>query len=60
MPCYPCGGCNKCGMFSVKAILVCASCGTVVPAGSSCCPGCGCTKLKRKKTDRKEGVGNGF
>lgn len=41
MPCYPCTHCNKCGLFSLKLDLRCATCGTPVAPGASTCPNCG-------------------
>ena len=48
MSCYTCTHCNKCGMFSIKVVVVCKSCGTEVPAGAGACPACGGTSLAQK------------
>ena len=41
MPCYPCGHCNACGLFSLKLEVTCATCGADVVTGESICPTCG-------------------
>ena len=41
MPCYPCGHCNACGLFSLKLEVTCATCGADVIAGETHCPVCG-------------------
>lgn len=41
MPCYQCSHCNKCGMYSMKLDLRCATCGEPVPAGMRVCARCG-------------------
>ena len=41
MPCYPCGHCNACGLFSLKLEITCATCGADVVTGQSSCPNCG-------------------
>lgn len=41
MPCYPCTHCNKCGIFSLKLELTCATCGADVQTGRTTCPVCG-------------------
>lgn len=41
MPCYPCGKCNNCGIYSLKLELTCATCGADVVAGELVCPSCG-------------------
>ena len=48
MSCYTCTHCNKCGMFSIKVVVVCKSCGTEVPVGAGACPACGGTSLAQK------------
>ena len=48
MACYPCIHCNKCGMFSVKAVTVCSKCGKEIPPGTTVCPECGCKKFTAK------------
>ncbi len=45
MSCYPCTHCNRCGMFSLRLICVCAQCGQEIPVGSGKCPECGCTSV---------------
>ncbi len=46
MTCYVCNRCNKCGIFSNRAVISCAACGTEVPAGAAACPACGGAKLR--------------
>lgn len=46
MACYPCTHCNKCGMFSARAMIVCAECETEIGVGMAACPKCGSTKFK--------------
>ena len=46
MACYPCTHCNKCGMYSARAQIVCADCETPIPIGAPSCPNCGCKKQK--------------
>ena len=41
MPCYPCSHCNKCGIFSIKLELTCATCGADVVVGRNTCSVCG-------------------
>lgn len=41
MPCYICGHCNKCGMYSTKLEISCKSCGEPVRPGSDTCVKCG-------------------
>ena len=41
MPCYPCSHCNKCGIFSLRLEIRCATCGADVQVGESTCPECG-------------------
>lgn len=41
MPCYPCTHCNKCGIYSIRLELACATCGADVVTGASSCPECG-------------------
>lgn len=41
MPCYPCSHCNKCGIFSLRLEIRCATCGADVQVGESICPECG-------------------
>ena len=48
MACYPCIHCNKCGMFSVKAVTVCSECGREIPPGTVTCPDCGSKKFTAK------------
>ena len=46
MPCYICTRCNKCGMYSARAAVVCAECGFDLPIGQNKCPNCGSTSFK--------------
>lgn len=41
MPCYPCTHCNKCGIYSMRLELTCATCGADVEPGKNVCPNCG-------------------
>lgn len=41
MPCYICSHCNKCGMYSIKMDVSCASCGEPILPGRNSCPKCG-------------------
>lgn len=41
MACYPCTHCNKCGMYSARAAVLCAACETPIPVGAPRCPNCG-------------------
>lgn len=41
MPCYQCGHCGKCDMYSRVLELKCAVCDSVVPPGVQNCPNCG-------------------
>ena len=41
MPCYPCGHCNNCGIYSLKLEITCKTCGADVIAGETHCPSCG-------------------
>ena len=45
MSCYPCIHCNKCGMYSARAKLVCGDCGADLPVGVRACPQCGSKKV---------------
>ena len=49
MSCYPCTHCNKCGMFSARAVIVCKNCGNKIPVGKNACPECGCTEFETRK-----------
>ena len=40
MPCYPCSHCNKCGIFSMRLEIRCATCGADVVVGQADCPEC--------------------
>ena len=51
MGCYPCIHCNKCGMFSVRAVTACDACGTEIPPGATVCPKCGGKKFTAKVVD---------
>lgn len=44
--CYPCVHCNKCGMYSARAAIVCAACKAPVPVGAANCPECGGRKFE--------------
>ena len=46
MACYPCTHCNKCGMYSARASVICAACETPIPVGSPHCPQCGGKSFK--------------
>lgn len=46
MACYPCTHCNKCGMYSARASIVCAECEESIPTGVPACPKCGSKKFK--------------
>lgn len=54
MSCFPCIKCYKCRSFMPKISIVCASCGTEMPAGLDACPKCGGTKRAMRKEDGKE------
>jgi len=41
MPCYPCSHCNKCGIFSIRLEIRCATCDADVVIGQKNCPSCG-------------------
>lgn len=41
MPCYICGHCNKCGMYSTKLEITCGKCGEPVAPGANTCTKCG-------------------
>lgn len=49
MACYPCTHCNKCGMYSARAAILCAACDTPIPVGSPQCPQCGGKSFKTTK-----------
>ena len=40
MPCYPCTHCNKCGIYSIRLELTCATCGADVIQGEAACQTC--------------------
>ena len=44
--CYPCVHCNKCGMYSARAEIVCAACKAPIPVGAPSCPACGGKKFE--------------
>ena len=46
MACYPCTHCNKCGMYSARAEIVCDACEEPIPVGVSSCPTCGGKKFR--------------
>ncbi len=46
MACYPCTHCNKCGIYSARAAILCAECSTPIPVGTARCPNCGSKKFK--------------
>lgn len=46
MACYPCTHCNKCGMYSARAEIVCDACEEPIPVGVSSCPACGGKKFR--------------
>lgn len=59
MPCYPCTHCNKCGIYSIRLELTCATCGADVVTGESHCPSCGTSyqgNTKRGKMGKPEGT----
>ena len=59
MPCYPCGHCNKCGMFSLKLEITCGTCGADVVTGETHCPVCGSSyagNIKRGGMGKPKGM----
>ena len=59
MPCYPCSHCNKCGIFSMRLEVTCATCGEPVQVGKDSCPVCGHAYLNntvRGKMGKPEGA----
>ena len=59
MPCYPCSHCNKCGIFSIRLEVTCATCGAEAVVGQKVCPECGTPyagNTKRGKMGKPEGT----
>ena len=52
MPCYICGHCNKCGMYSTTLDIRCNTCDEPIPAGSSSCAKCGTPFTGNMKTGK--------
>lgn len=49
MPCYQCGHCGKCDMYSRVIELKCAECGEIIGPGITECPSCGTNVLHSMK-----------
>ena len=59
MPCYTCSRCNKCGIFSIRLELRCATCGADVVIGKKACPECGASyrnNIKRGMMGKPKGT----
>lgn len=52
MPCYICGHCNKCGMYSASLDIRCSTCDEPIPPGSSVCSKCGTSFFGNMKTGK--------
>lgn len=50
MSCYTCTHCNKCGMFSIKVVVVCKSCGTEIPVERGRARHAGAPPLRRRSS----------
>lgn len=49
MPCYQCGHCGKCDMYSRVLELKCAVCSASIEPGITVCPNCGADVLHSMK-----------
>lgn len=49
MPCYQCGHCGKCDMYSRVLELKCSSCSAPIGPGIAKCPECGADVLHSMK-----------
>ena len=59
MPCYPCTHCNKCGIYSIRLEITCATCGADVVIGKKECPNCGSSyrnNIKRGMMGKPKGT----
>lgn len=57
MPCYMCGHCNKCGMYSTILDIRCNVCDEPIPAGSASCAKCGTSFTGNMKTGKYRRAG---